>query len=139
MTDSGLHLTQVATVVVPVTDQDDALAFYVGILGMRKVSDFTYESGERWVEVAPLESSTNLSLIVARPERPAGVETGVALISADVLADLATLRTQDVEVDEAPLPEGEVVWWSGAPLAGVPTQFRLHDSDGNSFLIVAAP
>jgi lactoylglutathione lyase len=139
MTHSEMHITQVATVVVPVTDQDEALAFYVGILGMRKVSDFTYESGERWVEVAPSEGSTNLSLIVARPERPAGVETGVAMISADVLADLATLRTQDVEVDEAPLPEGEVIWWSGPPLAGFPTQFRLRDPDGNSFLIVAAP
>jgi lactoylglutathione lyase len=139
MTHSGLHITQVATVVVPVADQDEALDFYVGILGMRKVSDFTYESGERWVEVAPLESSTNLSLIVARPKRPAGVETGVALISADVLTDLATLRARGVEVDEAPLPEGEVVWWSGAPLAGVPTQFRFRDPDGNSFLIVAAP
>jgi catechol 2,3-dioxygenase-like lactoylglutathione lyase family enzyme len=136
MTDSGLHITQVATVVVPVADQDDALAFYVGVLGMRKISDFTYESGERWVEVAPSESGANLSLVVARPERPAGVETGVALISADVLADLAALRARGVEVDEAPLPQGEVVWWSGAPLAGFPTQFRLRDPDGNAFLIV---
>jgi catechol 2,3-dioxygenase-like lactoylglutathione lyase family enzyme len=72
MTHSGLHITQIATVVVPVTDQDEALAFYVGALGMRKVSDFTYESGERWVEVTPPQSSTNLSLVVARPERPAG-------------------------------------------------------------------
>lgn len=139
MTHSGTHITQVATVVVPVTDQEQALAFYVGVLGMRKVSDFTYESGERWVEVAPAGASTNLSLVVGRPERPAGVETGVALISADVLADLATLRTQGVDVDEAPLPEGEVVWWSGAPLAGVPTQFRLRDPDGNSLLVVAVP
>ena len=139
MTRSDLHITQVATVVVPVTDQDEALAFYVGVLGMRKVSDFTYESGERWVEVAPPGSSTNLSLIVARPERPAGIETGVAMISTDVLADLATLRARDVDVDEAPLPEGVVVWWSGAPLAGFPTQFRLRDPDGNSLLIVAAP
>jgi len=139
MENDELHITQLATVVVPVSDQDEALDFYVGVLGMRKVSDFTYESGERWVEVAPPESNTNLSLIAARPERPAGVETGVAMISGDVLADLATLRAKGVEVDPAPLPEGEVVWWSGAPLAGFPTQFRLRDPDGNSFLIVAAP
>jgi hypothetical protein len=63
----------------------------------------------------------------------------MAMISADVLADLATLRARGVDVDEAPLPEGEVVWWSGAPLAGFPTQFRLRDQDGNSLLIVAAP
>jgi catechol 2,3-dioxygenase-like lactoylglutathione lyase family enzyme len=139
MDDSRLHLSQVATIVVPVADQDAALGFYVGVLGMRKVSDFSYETGERWVEVSPGEGSANLSLVVARPERPAGVDTGIALVSTDVLADLATLRAAGVDVDDAPLPEGEVVWWSGAPLAGLPTQFRFRDPDGNSFLIVALP
>ena len=60
------------------------------------------------------------------------------LLSADVHADLASFRAQGLDVDEHPLAEGEVVWWSGAPLAGVPKQFRLLDPDGNSFLIVAA-
>ncbi len=138
MTSNGTHLGQVATIVVPVTDQEAALGFYVGILGMRKVSDFTYPSGERWLEVSPAEGSSNLCLIRARPERPAGIETGVVLASADVLNDLATLRAHGVDVDERPLPEGTVVWWSGAPLAGWSTQFRLRDRDGNSFLIVAA-
>lgn len=139
MTQSGTHIGQVATIVVPVTDQDAALAFYVEILGMQKVNDFTYPTGERWLEVSPAKGSSNLCLVASRPERPAGIETGVVLFSADVLADLAALRAQGVDVDEQPLPEGNVVWWSGAPLAGVPTQFRLRDPDGNSFLIVAAP
>ena len=139
MTQTTLHIGRVATVMVPVTDQDAALAFYVETLGMQKVSDFTYPSGERWLEVSPVEGSSNLCLTMARPERPAGIETGVVLFSADVLADLAALRARGVDTDEQPLPEGQVVWWSGAPLAGVPTQFRLLDPDGNSFLIVAAP
>jgi catechol 2,3-dioxygenase-like lactoylglutathione lyase family enzyme len=139
MTLSETHIGQVATIVVPVTDQDAALAFYVDILGMRKVNDFTYPTGERWLEVSPAKGSSNLCLAVSRPERPAGNETGVVLFSADVLADLAAFRAQALDVDEQPLPKGEVVWWSGVPLAGVPTQFRLRDLDGNSFLIVAAP
>lgn len=139
MAHTGLHVVQVATVVVPVTDQNAALTFYVAGLGMTKVSDFTYATGERWLEVSPGEGSANLCLVLARPERPAGVETGVILMSTDVLADLATLRAQGVDTDEAPLPEGEVAWWSGAPLAGVPAQFRLRDPDGNSILVVAAP
>jgi hypothetical protein len=43
-----------------------------------------------------------------------------------------------VDCDAEPLPEGSVVWWSGAPLAGVPPQFRVRDPDGNSLLVVAA-
>jgi len=139
MSQHATHIGQIATIVVPVTDQDAALAFYTGTLGMQKVNDFTYPTGERWLEVSPAKGSANLCLVVSRPDRPSGVETGVVLSSADVLTDLAAFRAQGLNVDERPLPEGEVVWWSGAPLAGVPTQFRLHDPDGNSFLIVAAP
>jgi hypothetical protein len=106
---------------------------------MEKVNDFTYPTGERWLEVSPTEGSANLCLVLSRPERPVGIETGVVLFSADVLGDLAAFRAQGLEVDEEPLTPGQVVWWSGAPLAGVPPQFRLHDPDGNSFLVVAAP
>jgi len=121
-------ITQVATVVVPVSDQERALAFYCDVLGLEKVSDFTYETGERWVEVAPAGAATRISLVVG----PAGIETGVALSSADVAADRDALDGQTVS-------DGEVTWWAGAPLAGFPTQFLVRDPDGNSLLIVAAP
>lgn len=132
------HIGRVATVVVPVSDQEQALAFFVDALGMRKVNDVMYPSGERWLEVSPAEGSANLCLVVARPERPAGVETGIVLFSADLLTDVATLRNRGVDVDAGPLPEGELLWWSGAPLAGVPRQLFVRDHDGNSFLLVAA-
>jgi catechol 2,3-dioxygenase-like lactoylglutathione lyase family enzyme len=138
MTQSGTHIGQVATIVVPVTDQDAAAAFYVEILGMQKVNDFTYPTGERWLEVSPAKGSSNLCLVTSRPERPAGIETGVVLFSANVLADLAALRAQGVDVDEQPLPRAR--WCGGAAhRSPVSPQFRLRDPDGNSFLIVAAP
>ena len=124
---------------VPVTDQELALDFYTEVLGMQKVNDFTYPTGERWLEVSPSLDSSNLCLVVARPERPAGIETGIVLFSLDIHADRAVFLDHGLKVDAQPLTEGEVVWWSGAPLAGVPTQFRLHDPDDNSFLVVAAP
>jgi catechol 2,3-dioxygenase-like lactoylglutathione lyase family enzyme len=136
-TQNETHIGRVATVVIPVTDQSAALAFYVDALGMEKVNDITYPTGERWVEVSPAKGSSNLCLVLCRPERPAAIETGVVLFSSDLLADLAAFRAQGLDVDERPLPEGEVVWWSGAPLAGVPPQVRLRDPDGNSFLLVA--
>ncbi len=139
MAHNATHIGRVATVVVPVTDQDEALVFYVETLGMRNVNDFMYPSGERWLEVSPVEGSSNLCLVAARPERPAGTETGVVLFSTDVHADLAAFRAAGVAIDEQPLPENRVVWWSGAPLAGMPTQFRVRDPDGNSLLVVAAP
>ena len=135
MTTSQLGTMRVGTVVLPVSDQERSLAFYTEVLGMRKVNDFTYATGERWLEVSPSDGSANLCLVAARSERPAGIETGIVLLSADVSGDHAALRERDVDVDEALLPEGEVAWWSGAPLAGRPPQFRLRDPDGNSLLI----
>jgi catechol 2,3-dioxygenase-like lactoylglutathione lyase family enzyme len=128
------HLT---TVVVPVADQEAALAFYVERLGLEKVSDFTYETGERWLEVAPPGTTISITLVEARPERPAGIETGVVLASRDVRGDLEALRASDVPTDPELLPQGVVTWWAGAPLAGRPDQFRVWDPDGNSLLIVA--
>jgi hypothetical protein len=38
-------------------------------------------------------------LAKARPERPAGIETGIALASRDVHGDLQALRAADVPTD----------------------------------------
>jgi catechol 2,3-dioxygenase-like lactoylglutathione lyase family enzyme len=51
------HITQSATVVVPVGDQDQAVDFYTRVLGFEKRLDFTYDTGERWVEVVPPAAS----------------------------------------------------------------------------------
>jgi catechol 2,3-dioxygenase-like lactoylglutathione lyase family enzyme len=131
------QITHVATVLVPVTDQDRALEFFVEQLGFEQRADFTYGDGERWLEVAPPGAAAQVSLVQAREERPAGVETGVAFSSADVTADHAELRARGVDVDQQILREGDpVVHWSGAGLAGIPAMFLFRDPDGNSFLIV---
>lgn len=120
--------------VVPVSDQDAALAFYTEVLGLETLVDFTYDTGERWLEVGPPGQIISLCLVESRA---AGVETGIALCSDDVPGDLATFRARGARVDDAPLTPGEIVRWAGAPLAGRPPQFRVWDPDGNSLLIVA--
>ena len=50
-TETRTHITQVGTVIVPVTDQDRALEFYLGKLGFEQRMDVPYGEGERWVEV----------------------------------------------------------------------------------------
>lgn len=136
---NDLNVTQVATVVVPVNDQQRALEFYTEVLDMRTVNDFRYPTGEWWLEVSPAEGSSNLCLVAATPERPAGVETGIVLSSTSVEHDRSTFAARGVDVDDTLLPTDRVTTWSGAPLMGFPDQFRLRDPDGNSFLVVAAP
>jgi catechol 2,3-dioxygenase-like lactoylglutathione lyase family enzyme len=77
------QITGVRTVGVPVTDQDQALDFYVGTLGLEKRADMPLGGGRRWIEVAPAGAATTIALVAAHEGVPAGVETGIRLITAD--------------------------------------------------------
>lgn len=83
-----VRITQVATVFVPVADQDRALDFYLDELGFEKRSDFAYGDGIRWVEVAPRDSTIALALVPAdEGEAENRDATHCALTSDDIEAD----------------------------------------------------
>ena len=46
-------ITQLGRVMVPVADQDTAIAFYTEKLGFSLTADVPFGEGDRWVEVAP--------------------------------------------------------------------------------------
>jgi len=51
-----------------VRDQDVSLRFYVEQLGFNLVGDVRFESGDRWVAVAPPDGSAVLSLVAPNPD-----------------------------------------------------------------------
>jgi catechol 2,3-dioxygenase-like lactoylglutathione lyase family enzyme len=53
MTEPTTRITHIATVIVPVADQDTALGFYRDTLGFEVRIDGGYGEGQRWIEVAP--------------------------------------------------------------------------------------
>lgn len=60
----------IAHVALLVREYDEALAFYVGVLGFRLLEDSPRpEQGKRWVVVAP-PGSTGASLLLARATTP---------------------------------------------------------------------
>lgn len=126
MTDTKTHLTQVSTVIVPVSDQDRAIEFYTEKLGCEKRADIPFGEGERWVEVAPPGADTTLALMPPREGESAGIETRVALRSTDIDADHADLLARGVDVD------AEVMRMGGP----VPPMFFFRDQDGNKLFVV---
>ena len=117
------QITHVGTVIVPVADQDQALAFYTGTLGFEVRIDAPFAPGQRWIEVAPPGGQTSLAL-VPRDSAPAGTEVSLATASAE--RDHAELRTRGVEADPELIRMGE----------GVPPMFTFRDPDGNRFRVV---
>ena len=122
-----LNVTQVGRVVVPVSNTDRALDFYVGTLGLEKVVDLPMGRDARWVEVAVPGSVTTIALAPPPPGKPAGnAETGIILDTTDLEADHAALKTAGADVDDEISRYGDPV----------PPMFWIRDPDENSLIIV---
>ena len=120
------QVTHVGRVMVPVSDQDEAIAFYTEELGFSLAADIPFGESDRWVEVAPSGGGATLALGPPRGESQPGRNTGVALDSSDPRADHAELRDKGIDVDE------ELMGGDGT----VPLLFFFRDRDGNQLMIV---
>jgi catechol 2,3-dioxygenase-like lactoylglutathione lyase family enzyme len=128
MPQTTTRVTQVGTVIVPVSDQEKAIAFYTETLGFEKRLDVPMGDAMRWVEVAPAGADTSIAIVPPREGEPVGVETRIALNTTDVDADHADLKARGVDVDDEVTRYGDPV----------PPMFWFRDQDGNSLLIVQA-
>ena len=128
MSTTRTHIDTIGTVLVPVSDQERAIAFYVDTLGFEQRRDIPFGDGYRWVEVAPApEATTTIAIVPPPPGKPSGsVETGIGLQTDDIDADHADLKARGVDVD----PE---VSRMGDP---VPPLFWFRDPDGNTLMVV---
>ena len=139
-----MHITQVDTVFVPVSDQEQALEFYVGTLGWDQTGDFAYGGDLRWVEVAPKGSTHRFALVPpSEGSSPGGDVVRCALTTTDVEADLVELQGKGVEVDDVVSREGTSRPGLVDPAVRVPDTFPpqlcFADPDGNRFLLVEPP
>jgi lactoylglutathione lyase len=121
-------IESIASVVVPITDHDRAIAFYRDILGLELRADFTPAPGMRWTELAPSGSATVIALAVPRGGMwgSVGGDTNVSLGCSGIVEEHGRLRDAGVDVDDQVLVLGE----------HVPRMFRLRDPDGNILQLV---
>jgi lactoylglutathione lyase len=117
-------ITDVRTIGINVTNQDEALAFYVETLGFEKRLDAAISPAMRWLEVAPAGASTTLALNATEDTADVGTDTGVRFTVPDAAAEHAAMRERGVAV-------GDLLRWDG-----VPPMFTFDDPDGNRFYIV---
>jgi catechol 2,3-dioxygenase-like lactoylglutathione lyase family enzyme len=121
------RISKVGIVVVPVSDQERAIAFYVDTLGFEKRTDVPFGDGYRWVEVAPADAVTTIAIVPPPPGKPVGnVETGIAFHTDDVDADHAEMQANGVDVDAEVSRMGDPI----------PPMFWFRDPDGNTLMVV---
>lgn len=122
------HFTQLGRVIVPVHNQDEAIAFYTEKLGFSLEADVPYGEGQRWVEVAPPAGGATIALTPPQGQYEPGRMTGIALESSDARADHSELQSNGVDVD------AELMGGDGT----VPLLFFFRDQDRNQLMVVQA-
>jgi lactoylglutathione lyase len=120
------QVTKVGQVVVPVSDKDQAIAFYTQKLGFTLVADLPFGDGDRWIEVAPPGGGATVAFGPAGNDFQPGRPTGILLSSPDPAADRTELEGLGVDVDPQLMGGG----------GGVPLMFSFRDQDENSIMIV---
>ena len=118
---------KIASVIVPVADQDRAIEFYVSTLGFEKRVDVPFGGGFRWVEVGVGDESTTIALAPPHEGAVTGNrETGISLQTDDIDSYHSQLRDAGVDVDAEVSRMGEPV----------PPMFWFRDPEGNSLMVV---
>jgi catechol 2,3-dioxygenase-like lactoylglutathione lyase family enzyme len=121
------RISQIGTVVVPVSDQERALEFYVDKLGFEKRADVPFGNGYRWVEVAPAGAVTTIAVVPPPEGKPTGsVETGIGLNTDDIDALHADMKAAGIDVDAEISRMGDPV----------PPLFWFRDPDANTLMVV---
>jgi catechol 2,3-dioxygenase-like lactoylglutathione lyase family enzyme len=127
MSTTKVQANKIATVIIPVSDQDAAIDFYVNKLGFETRVDVPFGNGYRWVEVGLGSESTTIALAPPPQDGSTGKrETGISLQTDDIDAYHAQLRQAGVDVDEEVARLGDPV----------PPMFWLRDPEGNTLMVV---
>lgn len=111
-----------------VHDLDRSLRFFVDQLGFSLVIDESYESGGRWVAVAPPDGSAVLALVSPRRNsneyKLIGRCRHAVLVTEDVMAKYQQWRDRGVRFHHPP----QTTLWGGIFT-------RFDDVDGNTFVL----
>ena len=93
-----MTLTHVQLVSIPVADQDRSLRFYQDVLGFEVISDNAMGPNQRWVQVAPRQAQTSITLVTWFSTMPPGSTKGIVLATDDLDGDVAQLQSKGVNI-----------------------------------------
>jgi lactoylglutathione lyase len=136
-------IDSIGGMVVIVSEQQKAIEFYTQKLGFELKSDIPFGGGSsaeglRWVEVAPKESQSTISLMVPNPmmmsdgvkieaiKKSIGAETGIWFYSNNIQSTYEELKSKGVDITA---PEKQE--WGGI-------MSKVKDQDGNSYSILSS-
>jgi lactoylglutathione lyase len=125
--------------IIYVSNQSRAVEFYTQKLGFEVKSNMQFEDNIKWIEVAPKESNSTLSLVepnrellktdeeINRAKMKIGTDTDVWFYANDIESTYEELKGKGINLTK---PEKQD--WGG-------TMSILKDQDGNLFGLISVP
>jgi lactoylglutathione lyase len=125
--------------IIYVSNQSRAVEFYTQKLGFEVKSNLQFEDNIKWIEVAPKESNSTLSLVepnrellktdeeINRAKMKIGTDTDVWFYANDIESTYEELKGKGINLTK---PEKQD--WGG-------TMSILKDQDGNLFGLISVP
>ena len=118
-------ITKASTAGIYVSNQDQALDFYVSKLGFEKLRDEPMDSDARWIEVSPAGAQTHLVLFTPPGQRDwISTFSNVVFACDDMRNTYEELSGRGVEFSQQPSEQPWGIW----------AQFK--DPDGNEFGLI---
>jgi|ERR1700691_5180013 catechol 2,3-dioxygenase-like lactoylglutathione lyase family enzyme len=121
-----MSITRVQIVSVPVSDQDRALEFYVGVLGFELLQDAPMGPTMRWVQIAPKGAQTTVTLVTWFPTMEPGSYKGLLLETDSLEEDIERVTNAGVVIEGGIKEE----FWG--------RYVTFDDPDGNGIILRAA-
>jgi catechol 2,3-dioxygenase-like lactoylglutathione lyase family enzyme len=123
-------------VVVPVSDVDRAIAFYVDQVGFNL--DVDHKNGEfRVVQMTPNGSACSVTIGVGLADMPPGAVKGLQLVVKDIDAAQADLTSRGVDV--TPVRHHDGTGWADGPGGDWNSFVFFNDPDGNAWTVQQSP
>jgi catechol 2,3-dioxygenase-like lactoylglutathione lyase family enzyme len=124
---TGMTITHLDVISLPVSDQERARDFYVDVLGFDLLRQNEMGPGRQWIQVVPSGGQTSITLVTWFDSMPAGSLDGLVLHTDDLDAQVADLISRGVDV-----PDGiqQEPWGRFAVFA---------DPDGNRLVLRGRP
>jgi predicted enzyme related to lactoylglutathione lyase len=130
-------INTIGGVVVMVSDQAQAVKFYAEKIGFDIRLNVPFHGG-KWIEVAPKDSESTLSIMEPNPQamseeeleiakKNIGRNTGVWFYTSDIQSTYEELKSKDVDITK---PEKQE--WGGI-------MSLVKDMDGNIFTLLSSP
>jgi lactoylglutathione lyase len=125
--------------IIYVSNQNKAVEFYTQKLGFEVKSDMRFRDNIKWIEVAPKESNSTLSLVepnrellktdeeINRAKLKIGTDTDIWFYANDIESTYEELKGKGIDLTK---PEKQD--WGGI-------MSILKDQDGNLFGLISAP